>query len=61
MKKETSAEVKAPPPKTAEPVGKETGDNGDPSGIRVASREQFEKAQRKTTSKHAGLFRRLAK
>jgi hypothetical protein len=32
-----------------------------PSGVRAASKEQFEKAQRKTSKLHAGLFRRLAK
>lgn len=32
-----------------------------PSSVRVASKEQFEKAQRKTSKLHAGLFRRLAK
>jgi hypothetical protein len=35
--------------------------NGRPSGIRTASEEQFQKAHRKTSAQHAGLFRRLAK
>lgn len=34
---------------------------GKPSGIRTASEEQFQKAHRKTSAQHAGLFRRLAK
>ena len=29
--------------------------------VRTATKEQFEKAQRKTSEVHAGLFRRLAK
>ena len=29
--------------------------------VRTASKEQFDKAHRKTTALHAGLFRRLAK
>jgi len=31
------------------------------SEVRTASKEEFEKAQRKTSKLHAGLFRRLAK
>lgn len=29
--------------------------------VRTATKDQFEKAQRKTSAVHAGLFRRLAK
>jgi hypothetical protein len=29
--------------------------------VRIASKEQFEKAQKKTSKLHSGLFRRLAK
>jgi hypothetical protein len=36
------------------------GVNGKPSGTRTASDEQFRKAHRKTSTLHAGLFRRLA-
>lgn len=35
-------------------------ENGDRI-LRTASKEQFDKAQRKTMAQHAGLFRRLAK
>jgi hypothetical protein len=34
--------------------------NGRLSGVRTASDEQFKKAHRKTSTLHAGLFRRLA-
>jgi hypothetical protein len=33
---------------------------GKPSGTRTASDERFRKAHRKTSTLHAGLFRRLA-
>ena len=36
-------------------------EQGKPPRIRTATKEQFEKAQRKTAKLHAGLFRRLAK
>lgn len=35
--------------------------NGKTSAVRTASKEQFDKAHRKTSAAHAGLFRRLAK
>jgi hypothetical protein len=38
-----------------------TSSNAKASGVRAASKEQFEKAQQKTSKLHAGLFRRLAK
>ncbi len=48
-------------PKTASPpASTEPKPNGKPVGIRYASKEQFAKAQRKTRTLHAGLFRRLA-
>jgi hypothetical protein len=40
---------------TASPAGEKA------PGVRFASKEEFDKAQRKTLAKHAGLFRRLAK
>jgi hypothetical protein len=43
-----------------ESVG-DTPVNAETPGIRTASKEQFEKAQKKTSKLHAGLFRRLAK
>jgi hypothetical protein len=39
----------------------ETPLNGPPPAIRYASDEKFEQAHRKTSTLHAGLFRRLAK
>ena len=35
--------------------------NGNSPRVRTASKEEFERAQRKTSKLHAGLFRRLAK
>ncbi len=35
--------------------------NGKTPGVHTASKEQFDKARRKTSAEHAGLFRRLAK
>jgi hypothetical protein len=48
-------------PSGSKPEGDETRGNGKPSGVRTASDEQFKKAHRKTSTLHAGLFRRLAK
>jgi len=50
--------VQSPRPQEAEEAA---GDNGKPSPVRTASKEQFDEAQRKTSKLHAGLFRRLAK
>ena len=62
MEKETLAEkLTAPLAKGPNPPGPEPPVNGKPSGVRTASKEQFEKAHRKTAAIHAGLFRRLAK
>jgi hypothetical protein len=47
-------------PPTPEEVEEETPDR-KPSAVRTASKEEFEKAQRKTSKLHADLFRRLAK
>jgi hypothetical protein len=41
--------------------GGETRVSGRPSAVGTASNEQFKKAHRKTSTLHAGLFRRLAK
>ncbi len=60
--KETSKDVKTvPEPGSSSAKGPGTRVNGTPSGIRTASEEQFQKAHRKTSAQHAGLFRRLAK
>jgi hypothetical protein len=61
MKKGTSKELEPTPPQATEPQGQETRTSGKTSGVRTASKEQFQKAHRKTIAKHAGLFRRLAK
>ncbi len=60
MEKEKSKEPKILPPNgDREAVGK--GVNGTAPAIRTASKDEFEKASRKTRAQHAGLFRRLAK
>ncbi len=62
MDKETIKGVKTVPvvgPSQAKEPG--TRVNGKPSGIRTATDAQFQKAHRKTSAQHAGLFRRLAK
>jgi hypothetical protein len=56
MQKGVTKELKATEPQVLQPP-----DNGKNSVVRTASKEQFEKAHRKTSAKHAGLFRRLAK
>lgn len=48
------------PPALNEEV-EETPANEKSSSARTASKEEFEKAQAKTSKLHAGLFRRLAK
>ncbi len=60
MKKGTSKQAD-PTPQATEPQGQETRPNGNTPGVRIASKEQFDKAHRKTSAQHAGLFRRLAK
>jgi hypothetical protein len=50
--------VQPPVPRESE---EDRPDNGKPPRVRTASKEEFEKAQRKTSKLHAGLFRRLAK
>lgn len=52
------------PPQATEAPGPEehgTPVNGKTPGVHIASKQQFDKAHRKTTVQHAGLFRRLAK
>jgi hypothetical protein len=62
MQKEISRKSKSMvrPPVGAEQSGEEVPGNGESSKIRYASDEQFEKAHRKTSMMHSGLFRRLA-
>jgi hypothetical protein len=62
MDKEVTREPKAvaQPPAGSKPDGAEARANEKPSGVRTASDEQFKKAHRKTSTLHAGLFRRLA-
>lgn len=43
-----------------EPEDRKGRENGNSSGIRYASEERFREAHRKTTTLHAGLFRRLS-
>ena len=50
--------VQAPTPQEVE---EGTPVDGRSPKVRTASKEEFEKAQRKTSKRHAGLFRRLAK
>jgi len=56
MEQGTSKKLQA-----TEARGPETKVNGKTSSFRTASKEQFDKAHRKTSAQHAGLFRRLAK
>jgi hypothetical protein len=48
-------------PSQSEPKGAAADINEKPSGAHYASEEQFANAHRKTTTRHAGLFQRLAK
>jgi hypothetical protein len=50
----------ANPTPGSERVRDEAGANDRTSVVRIASDEQFRKAHRKTSTLHAGLFRRLA-
>jgi hypothetical protein len=43
----------------AEPAGDDARNNGKPT-VRHGSDEEFKKAHKKTSTAHAGLFRRLA-
>ena len=63
MEKELTGEPEtvSAPSGSPESESGETRDNGTAAGIRYASDEQFQKAHRKTSALHAGLFRRLAK
>jgi hypothetical protein len=61
MKKGTGKDLKPTPPQVTEPQPQERPVNGKTPGVRTASKEEFEKAHRKTSGQHAGLFRRLAK
>ncbi|HEV2691023.1 MAG TPA: hypothetical protein VGV35_20850 [Bryobacteraceae bacterium] len=61
MKKATSKKLQPTQPQTTDSEGQETRANGKTSGVRFASKEQFDKAHRKTSAQHARLFRRLAK
>jgi hypothetical protein len=59
MEKGTSKKLQFTPP-AAEPQIRQTRVNGKTSAVRTASKEEFDKAHRKTSAQHAGLFRRLA-
>jgi len=61
MNKGKSKELESTPPQAAEPQDQQTRGNGKTSEVRIASKQQFDKAHRKTSAQHAGLFRRLAK
>jgi hypothetical protein len=61
VEKETSKDLASTSPQANGPEGQEPRVNGKSARVRTASKEQFEKAQRKTSATHAGLFRRLAK
>jgi hypothetical protein len=43
------------------PEKHDTRVNEKSSDVRTASKQRFDKAHRKTTAQHAGLFRRLSK
>jgi hypothetical protein len=65
MQKERDKRSAIKPNSAQPPVPRESEQgpqaNGKPPRVRTASKEEFEKAQRKTSMLHAGLFRRLAK
>jgi hypothetical protein len=62
VEKEVTREPKAVSPVPSALESGEPRVNGTPArGIRYATDEQFKKAQTKTSTLHAGLFRRLAK
>jgi hypothetical protein len=61
MNKGKSKELEPTPPQANDRQGQEAPANGKGSGVRIASKRQFDKAHRKTSAQHAGLFRRLAK
>jgi hypothetical protein len=58
MKKEA---IKATRPQAQQKPADDTGVVLEAPRLRIASKEQFEKAQKKTRKLHAGLFQRLAK
>ena len=58
MKKEA---IKATRPQSPQKPADDTGVVLEAPRLCVASKEQFEKAQKKTRKLHAGLFRRLSK
>jgi hypothetical protein len=57
MNKRTKTTAPAPEPK----IEDKTVRNGTTPRTRYASKEEFQKAQRKTSILHDGLFRRLSK
>ena len=59
MDKRTTKHLKPTPSKATESQDHATKAN-EKSAIRTASKQQFDKAHRKTSAQHAGLFRRLA-
>lgn len=62
VEKEVTREAKAVSPVPSAPESVQPRVKGTQArGIRYATDEQFKKAQTKTSTLHAGLFRRLAK
>ncbi len=61
MGKEKSKALEPTLEQANEARGQEAPTNGKTPGVRTASKQQFDKAHRKTSAQHAGLFRRLAK
>jgi hypothetical protein len=61
MNKGKNKELETTPPQAAEPQGRQARAEGGAPDVRTASKQQFDKAHRKTSAQHAGLFRRLAK
>lgn len=60
MQKEITRKSESMAPVATKQQGRAAHVDGKSSEIRYASDEQFEKAHRKTSTLHAGLFRRLA-
>jgi hypothetical protein len=61
MERRTTKELKPRPPEATDAQVQEAEASERAPDVRTASKQQFDKAHRKTTVQHADLFRRLAK
>jgi hypothetical protein len=60
MDKGKNKALEPTPEQATEVRGQEAPADGKTPGVRTASKQQFDKAHRKTSAQHVGLFRRLA-